>query len=439
MAKLIITIDGPAGSGKSTIARLVAEKLKGEFLDTGAMYRAVTLAAMRDGVDLSDEGKLLEVMENNRFEFKAKNGSMEVFVNADDVTEDIRQPQITVNVKYIASAAGIRKQLVRMQRDFAANHKTIVTEGRDQGTVAFIDANVKIFLTADIEERARRREAELSTKGDSQSLEQIQEAIKKRDQSDESRSVGPLKPADDAIVLDTTNLTIEGVVEKVLNCIKTPDVKKKKMLWFRFARWLCKVYCRIFLRVNCYSIENVPKTGAVLLVSNHQSLLDPILCGIYLKRPVYFLARDTLIKHKLFGRLIGSLNTIPVKRGHGDIGAVRAVIEKLRQGCAVCLFPEATRSSDGKISTFKPGFGLLCKRGKAAIVPVVIDGAFECWPRHKKLPKAGSKIVISHGKCINYEQLKDIDERKLAEMLTDTLRRMQNDCRTKHRRKPIKY
>lgn len=220
MADLIITIDGPAASGKSTAARLLAEKLGASFLDTGAMYRAVTLAAMQAGVDMSDEEELLDVMETSEFRFSVKNGKMLVFIDGIDVSEQIRETQITANAWHIASSPKVRDRLVQMQRQFAAGRQKIVTEGRDQGTVAFGDADIKFYLTADSIERARRRQAELRAKGDDESLERIQKAIEERDKSDENRAVGPLRPARDAIIVDTTDLSIEQVVEKLLGYVK---------------------------------------------------------------------------------------------------------------------------------------------------------------------------------------------------------------------------
>ncbi|MHC4595897.1 MAG: (d)CMP kinase [Planctomycetota bacterium] len=226
MANLVITIDGPAASGKSTVARLLAQRLGASFLDTGAMYRAVTLAATRAGVDMSDEEKLLDVVETSDFQFSVKEGKMVVGINGADVSEQLRNPEITANARHIASAPRVREKLVEMQRQFAAGEEKIVTEGRDQGTVAFGDADIKFYLTAEPSERARRRQAELRAKGLSESLEKVQTAIEERDKSDQSRTVGPLKPADDAIVVDSTDLSIEEVVEKLLSCVKEKCLKK---------------------------------------------------------------------------------------------------------------------------------------------------------------------------------------------------------------------
>jgi cytidylate kinase len=220
MAELVITIDGPAGSGKSTVARLLADRLDATFLDTGAMYRAITLAGVRDGIDLSDERRLVQVVESHRFDFEAARGKMLVSVDGQDVTEAIRDSDLTAKVRYAAAAPLVRERLVQMQRAFAAKHARIVTEGRDQGTVVFPEANVKFYLTADAVERARRRKTELDAKGGRADLEQIRQAIEARDKSDENRAVGPLKPAPDAIRIDTTDASVAEVVERVYRYVE---------------------------------------------------------------------------------------------------------------------------------------------------------------------------------------------------------------------------
>ena len=225
MADLVITIDGPAASGKSTAARLLAHKLDASFLDTGAMYRAVTLAAMRADINLNDEQKLIEVTQKYNFQFSEKSGEMNVRIDGSDVTEQIRSPDVTANARYIAAAPRVREKMVQMQRRYAASRQKIVTEGRDQGTVAFSDADIKFFLTADLAERAKRRQAELGI-SESQSAIDIQQAIEQRDKSDQERAVGPLKPAEDAIIVDTTNLSIEQVVEKLADYVKEKCSKR---------------------------------------------------------------------------------------------------------------------------------------------------------------------------------------------------------------------
>lgn len=214
---LVITIDGPAASGKSTVARQVAQQLNWVFLDTGAMYRAVTLAALQAGAVLNDQAALERIMDAQQFGFQAQDDKLGVSLNGRDVSEDIRDPHVTAHVRYLADAPGIRARLVQMQRAFATEHAGIVTEGRDQGTVVFPDALLKIFLTADPAERAKRRLAELEAKGLTQSLEQMTQAVVERDRGDRQREVGPLRPAPDAVHIDTTAMALEEVVEAVLH------------------------------------------------------------------------------------------------------------------------------------------------------------------------------------------------------------------------------
>ncbi|MBN2020410.1 MAG: 1-acyl-sn-glycerol-3-phosphate acyltransferase [Sedimentisphaerales bacterium] len=212
-----------------------------------------------------------------------------------------------------------------------------------------------------------------------------------------------------------------------------------KDAWFKFARLWCGLFCRVFFRIHFYGLENIPSEGPFILASNHQSFLDPLFCGIALKRTLSFMARDTLFKGRIFGPLLFSVNAIPVRRGQADIASIRAILEKLKQGKGVCLFPEATRTDDGKITSFKGGFTLLSRRGHAPIVPVLIDGAFECWPRHRRIFKAGSKITVTYGKPIPAEQIKETEDDDFAKLLTDTLRNMQSEIRSKEGKEPFKY
>jgi cytidylate kinase len=218
--RFVVTIDGPAGVGKSSVSNAVAERLGAAFLDTGAMYRAVTFAAIETSVDLTDESALLDVLDKKNFSFDIAEGGMAVTIDGVDVSDAIRDPGITANVRYIASAVKIREKLVQMQRAFAADHAKIVTEGRDQGTVAFADAKFKFFLTADVEERAKRRMLQLEAAGKKADVNELIENIKKRDAGDEQRKTGALKAAKDAVIVDTTGLSFEQVVGKLIEKIK---------------------------------------------------------------------------------------------------------------------------------------------------------------------------------------------------------------------------
>jgi cytidylate kinase len=220
MARLTVTIDGPAASGKSTVAAALAAKLGASCLDTGAMYRAATLAALRAGIDPANERGVLGVLEKSAIEFIERRGANRVLLDGQDVTGDIRTPRVTAGAKYLAASSAVRRRLVRAQRDYAAGREMIVSEGRDQGTVVFPGAEVKVYLTADAAARAGRRHAELAAKGTRESLEKILRDIEERDRTDSDRRVAPMKPAPDAVVIDTTGLTVEQVVERVFEMVK---------------------------------------------------------------------------------------------------------------------------------------------------------------------------------------------------------------------------
>lgn len=216
----VITIDGPAGVGKSTVARMLAERLGAVFLDTGAMYRAVTVAALDAGADLEDPAALADLMDRTDFRFVHDGPLLRAYVDGRDVTREIRDPDVTEQVRHIASQPALRSRLVAMQQAFAARYDRVVTEGRDQGTVAFPDARCKFFLTADAAERARRRAKDLAAAGKTVDLDRLQQQIVSRDESDINRSTGPLKPAADAVQIDTTDINAEQVVDRMTQIIE---------------------------------------------------------------------------------------------------------------------------------------------------------------------------------------------------------------------------
>jgi CMP/dCMP kinase len=207
---MIITIDGPAGAGKSSAAKLLARRLGYEFLDTGAMYRAVTLAGLRAGADLADPNAMAALLANMVLAMPAG----KVLINGEDITGLIRTPEVTAASGPVASNPAVRKQLGEWQRTLAAG-RNMVCEGRDQGTLVFPDAACKFFLHADAEERARRRHRQLLTAGETISLQEVLRAQEARDRRDADRHIAPMVPASDAIILDSTHLTLEQLVERM--------------------------------------------------------------------------------------------------------------------------------------------------------------------------------------------------------------------------------
>jgi cytidylate kinase len=212
---MIITIDGPAGAGKSSVAKLLALRLGFRFLDTGAMYRAVALAGMRRALDWDRPQDLADAVK--RIDLRLEGDR--IFLDGEDISEAIRTTEVTAVTRYAAGNPAVRSQLVELQRRTAAG-QNIVTEGRDQGTVAFPDAECKIFLTAGPEERAKRRLGDLLAKNEPVTFEQVLAAQNRRDLEDSSRSVGPLQPAADAVEVRTDGLSLENVVNRLETIVR---------------------------------------------------------------------------------------------------------------------------------------------------------------------------------------------------------------------------
>lgn len=217
--KISIAIDGPAAAGKSTVAKIVAEKLSYIYIDTGAMYRALTYKALQTGVDIEDENILFDLLMKTNIELKPSAQGQLVFVDGQNVTMDIRTNEVTSNVSVVSMHKLVREEMVKRQQQFALNGG-VVMDGRDIGTHVLPNAEVKIFLLASVDERANRRHAENIQKGFATDLDQLKQEIALRDKMDSEREVSPLKKAEDAIELDTTSLTIEEVVGKIMSLVQ---------------------------------------------------------------------------------------------------------------------------------------------------------------------------------------------------------------------------
>jgi len=214
-----IAIDGPAGAGKSTVAKIVAARLQYVYIDTGAMYRALAWAVQREGIAVTDEQAVSQLLANNRIRLARNQQQQLVFWNETNITDEIRTPEVSQYASIVASHGEVRMQMLALQRELA-KEGNVVMDGRDIGTHVLPDAEVKIFLTASIRERAERRLSELAAKGHVTSLEELEAEISERDKRDSEREVAPLKQADDAVLVDTTGKTIEEVVDQILEICK---------------------------------------------------------------------------------------------------------------------------------------------------------------------------------------------------------------------------
>ena len=223
----IVAIDGPAGSGKGTITKLVGEKLGLVNIDTGATFRCVTLAMLQQNISTNEEEKIKKLLENIKIEFKKENNIQMVLLNGQDVTKKIREKEVNNFVSQVSTLKIVREKLLNLQRKIAEG-KDVIMEGRDIGTTVFPNANVKIYLDATPEERAKRRVLQNQEKGISTSYEEALENVKSRDKMDSERELAPLRQAEDAIYVDSTNLTIDEVVQKIIEIIESRKDKNKK-------------------------------------------------------------------------------------------------------------------------------------------------------------------------------------------------------------------
>ena len=409
-----VALDGPSGAGKSSIAKRAAARLGYVYVDTGAIYRSVALFMTRAGVRPDDGQAVAARLEDVQVSLAYKDGAQRVFLGDEDVSELIRTPEISMAASAVSAIPEVRAFLLDLQRDIAAKNNTIM-DGRDIGTVVLPNAEVKIFLTASSEERARRRYLELQEKGDSSTYEEVLADIIKRDENDTNRAAAPLKQAEDAVLVDTSELDFEQSVEKIISIIEEKTagkVQKKKehelmpidpvtpgknvnlplLLIHQFFRFLVWFAYKIWYKVEFVGKENIPRGGGNMYVCTHRSYADPVLVAIPVVGPFRFMAKEELFKGNIFFKwLILALGAFPIKRGSGDTEAIAKSIKTMKKGRNFLIFPEGTRSRDGKVGKIRSGAALIGAVSQTNMVPVAI-----CFEGRKL--KFRSKIIVAFGK-----------------------------------------
>ena len=355
----IVAIDGPAGTGKGTVTEILSKKFKLVNIDTGATYRCVTLDMLNKGIKIDEIDKIKEMLKEIQIELKRENDKQLVFLNGEDVTDKIRSKEVSGIVSQVSSIKEVRLSMVNLQRKMAEG-KNVIMEGRDIGTYVFPTADVKIYLDADLDERAKRRFKQNKEKGIDTSYVEILENIKKRDENDKSKEIGALKVAKDAEVIDSTQMSINQVVREISAIINSKKAKiklEKKIYKIRKENW-----CKKFLRntIKCFLsfiyrivfrvkiTGEVPKDGAYILCCNHINYLDAAAIVLFNKRKVNFVAKEDLFAHEMLMWLGHLFDAIPIKRDMQDIEAMKRCLKILKNGELLGIFPEGTRKRNGE-------------------------------------------------------------------------------------------
>ena len=408
----VVAIDGPAGSGKGTVTSILAKKLKLNSIDTGAMYRCVTLQFIRDNVDLENIEEVKKELEKINIELIKENDTQIVKLNGEDVSKEIRENPVNKMVSRVSAIKEVRLKLVEMQRKMAET-QDIIMEGRDITTVVFPNADVKIYMDADLEERAKRRFKQNQEKNIECTYEEVLEDMRKRDEDDKNKEFGALKIADDAIIVDSTSLTQKEVIKKIEKIIKKekqvqklePEIYKirPETKWKKVERKIVKAFLRtlykIFFRVKVTGEENKTKAaekGGYIICANHINYLDAAAIVVFSKERVYFVAKHDLGRIPILRWLEHLFDVIPIKRNQQDMDAMKRCLKTIKNGDPLALFPEGTRNGLEKNGKAKNGAAYMAIKSGCPVVPVGISGTFKLF----------SKFNIKYGEPIDMSKYK---------------------------------
>ncbi len=398
----VIAIDGPGGAGKSTVAQALAGRLGLQRLDTGAMYRAVTLLALEKGIATDDALRLTELAETLSIDVGDR-----VVVDGTDVTEAIRSAAVDAAVSAVSAHPGVRRALVERQRAWVKARGSGVVEGRDIGSVVLPDADLKVFLTAHPDVRAERRARELP---DRKAVVDVRAAIDSRDHKDSTRAVSPLVTTDAALVIDSSERSVSEIVDQIVDAlgasaslsarvdpaerpIRPPS---RAQIWFYAAcRALLVGLSEVLLPGKVVGREKVPRKGAFIIAPLHRSDVDFLIAARITRRRLRFLAKAGIFVNRPFSWLIETLGAFPINREATDRKAFDRSLEVLLAGEPLVLFPEGTRRTGPTVGEVREGAAYLALRAGVPIVPLGLAGTDEALPiGHRMVHPTRLGIVV---------------------------------------------
>jgi cytidylate kinase len=375
MKRTIIAIDGPAGSGKSTTAQLVAKNLGLGYVDTGATYRLVAHRALQRGVPLDDVQALAALANETLGNVRLVDGST-LQIDGSPVGAEIRTPEVSEATSITSAHPAVRSVVVPYQRALVPPQGAVV-EGRDIGTVVWPDADLKVYLDASPDVRMQRR-GDATGRPDATAVEVVE-----RDARDASRSVAPMRPAGDAVLIDTSNDPPEAVAAKVIDLLRP----RKRSPLYVVMRAILSLLLRTAFRLEVIGVENIPKHGGVIVAPNHRSLIDHPVVGVITNRQVWFMGKSELFKNDLAAKFLRALGAFPVNRGRPDRASLQRCLDLLEGGEVVGIYPEGTRRPDSRFDEVEDGFAYVALKSGAPVVPIALSGTESVLPRGRKFPR----------------------------------------------------
>ncbi|MBO5906523.1 MAG: (d)CMP kinase [Clostridia bacterium] len=390
-----IAIDGPGGAGKSSVARALALELGILYMDTGALYRNIGLYMLDNGINPKDKEAVTEALSGISLELKFENGRQIILLNGENRGDDIRTPAASMAASDVSAIPSVREFLLEIQRS-TAKKNSVIMDGRDIGTVILPDAEIKIFLTASAEARARRRFEELAAKGISTTYETVYSEMVERDKNDSTRDIAPCVKAEDAILVDNSELSAEQTTKKIRDIVKKYQ-KKHTTTYMKLYKPLAPFF-RFVMRLRPHNVENVKREGGLIICSNHISALDVLSIAATSPRQLTFIAKKELFSIPVLSSIIKMLGAVKIDRGGNDVGAIRTSVSAVQSGKAVAIFPQGHRYPGVKPETtpIKNGAAMMVYHAKCDVLPVYIQTK-----KARFMPFR--KIDVIYGKPIPYE------------------------------------